>query len=249
MEPLGAGLPSLYRVTTLLGPRATAALAREAYVRHADAQLSRVVHHSAPPPHDPSRWFETSVGGPALRAFYTAPAVLNALRTVTGSGWRPSGEDGSYSYYRREGHFLGIHLDVDECKLALITCFHEEGAPSEGQSGALELWPERVGEPLAAIEADPEPGRVTVRLRPGESIVLLGGLAPHRFTATGPGHVRITAPLCYLPGVARPGIAPAHPFSSLVRSRSNTAHPPESPGRASGVIGHLPHAQPTRCVR
>lgn len=199
MEPLGPRLPSLHRVTRLLGPRATEALAREAFARHADAQISLVGDDAAAPPHDPLRWFETAGGGPALRAFYTAPAVLGALRAVTGVAWRPSGEDGTYSYYRHEGHFLGIHLDVDDCKLALITCFHEEGAPSDGQSGALELWPERLGQPLAAIEADPEPGRLTVRLRPGESIVLLGGRAPHRFTPTGQGHVRITAPLCYLP--------------------------------------------------
>ena len=47
------------------------------------------------------------------------------------------------------------------------------------------------------MRADPVPGRVTVRLRPGQAIVLLGGLIPHAIEPLGPGHVRITSPLCF----------------------------------------------------
>ena len=63
--------------------------------------------------------------------------------------------------------------------------------------GSLSLWPGRTHEPVSAVRADPERGRVTVRLRPGEAIVLLGGMIPHAIEPLGPGHVRITCPLCF----------------------------------------------------
>jgi hypothetical protein len=190
-----------FQVTRLLGARATDALAREALPCHSAAEVWRLDRGSEDRG-SPSRWLETAAGGPALRAFYTATAVAALLRRLTGTAWRPSGAGGSYSYYRREGHFLGLHRDVEQCDLALITCVYEHGAPAAGQSGALHLWPERTQERLGEIAADPEPGRVSVRLRPGESIILLGGIVPHTLAEIEKGHVRIAAPLCFRP--ARP---------------------------------------------
>jgi hypothetical protein len=34
-------------------------------------------------------------------------------------------------------------------------------------------------------------------LKPGETLLLLGGVVPHRLMPLGPDHLRIIAPLCY----------------------------------------------------
>lgn len=189
-----------WTVATVLGPRARAALETEALRAHAggatEARMD-VAHDEDRTRGNPARDLESAAGGPALRAFYTAPTLPAWLRRLTGLDWQRTGDLGTYSYYRRAGSFLGVHRDIDSCDLAVITCVCESGAPAGGISGSLSLWPERTSEPVSAVRADPEPGRVTVRLRPGEAIVLLGGLIPHAIEPLGPGHVRITSPLCF----------------------------------------------------
>lgn len=188
------------RVARVLGDRACAALAAEARRCHAAAATEGRLDVSPDEElrrGNPARWLESAPGGPALDALYTAPVLHGWIRRLTGLHWVPSGGQGTYSYYRREGHFLGVHRDVDECDIAVITCLEETGAPRLGRAGSLSLWPGRGGEPLAAIRADPEPGRITVRLKPGESIVLLGGLVPHALEPLAAGHVRAVSPLCF----------------------------------------------------
>jgi hypothetical protein len=183
----------------LLPDRARAALFREAAACHSDAQAALVIEHDGEENRGgvPDRWLETAAGGPRLAAFLRAPATRTLLRRLTGLEWTPSGE-GTYSYYRRHGHHLGLHRDVDECDLAVITCIHDSGADSEvGDGAALVLYPGRVQEPLSTIRADPTRGAVPVRLASGDSLVLLGGAVPHRLAPVGPGHLRIVAPLCY----------------------------------------------------
>lgn len=187
-----------FAVTRMLSDRARGALAREALRVYPAAEVWRLDRSTDERSAcgDPARLLEMSAGGPVLERLYAAGAVRRLLRRLTGIDWQPSGPAGSYSYYRRPGHHLGLHRDVDYCGLALITCVLDRGAPPAGASGVLQLWP---GRELADVRRDPEPGRVDVRLRPGESVVLLGGAVPHAVAPMGAGHVRIVAPLCFKP--------------------------------------------------
>ena len=189
-----------WTVGELLGARARAALAVEARRSHA-AGATRAQLDASPDEDlrrgNPARRLESAPGGGTLQALYTAPVLHAWLRELTGLAWVPSGGLGTYSYYRREDDHLGIHRDVDECDLAVIACVAEAGAPTSGLAGTLSLWPDRAGERLSEIRAAPAAGRVTVRLAPGQSIVLLGGIVPHAVEPLVAGHVRIVAPLCF----------------------------------------------------
>jgi hypothetical protein len=183
----------------LLSERAHAALFREAAACHANAQLARVAEHDGEEHRGgtPDRWFEVAAGGRRLETFLHAASTRSVLRRLTGLDWVPTAADGSYSYYRREGYYLGLHRDVEECDLTVITCIHDSRAGSGGREGVLILYPSRVNEPLSAIRAEPDRDSVAFRVAPGESLVLLGGLVPHRLHPVGRNHVRIVAPLCY----------------------------------------------------
>ena len=144
-----------------------------------------------------------AAGRRALVVYVTAghPTLdrsLELLRGLTGIAWAPSGEGGTYSYYRRPGHHLGVHRDIDACDLAVITCVHESSRAND-RAGALCLYPGRTRDALPGLRARPEDGALYVRLEPGQSLVLLGGIVPHRVVPVGERHARIVAPLCYRP--------------------------------------------------
>jgi hypothetical protein len=54
-----------------------------------------------------------------------------------------------------------------------------------------------LGAPLGRIRAAPEHGVAIVKARPGQSILLLGGLVPHRVEPLGPAGQRIISALCF----------------------------------------------------
>ena len=187
-----------YRVLKLLSRSGLQALAEEAFVQHRQAETVRVTDAGSGDgaTGNPNRWLESAPGGRMLNAFYRAERVRRILQAVTGVRWRQSGGGGSYSYYRGADHHLGLHRDIDECDLAVITCVYDQREQTAA-SGELVLYPSRQGESLARIEKSPELGAVPVHLRPCESLILLGGLVPHRVAPLAEGHVRIVAPLCY----------------------------------------------------
>jgi hypothetical protein len=150
---------------------------------------------------DPDRWLDWAAGGPAMTAFYHSPHVLQTLRRLTGISWQPSGRHGSYSYYERPGQYLGLHRDVDICDLAIITCVFERRADDGSAAGMLCLYPGRTGERLSEIRRAPTRGAVYLRLDPGQSLILLGGIVPHWLVPVVVGQVRIVAPLCYRPAL------------------------------------------------
>ncbi len=94
---------------------------------------------------------------------------------------------------------MGLHRDVPECELSVITCVVD----TPGEGGALVLFPGRTAEALAAVRATPAEGAVTLRLAPGESLLLFGHAVPHAVTPVAPGRTRITASLCYRPAAPR----------------------------------------------
>jgi hypothetical protein len=186
-------------IVRLLAPDTLGALQAEALAAHPDAVETLVEQGDGEENRggSPERGLDSSVGGPVLHGLYHAPEVLDALGALTDVEWTPSGGEGSYSYYCRPGHHLGLHRDVDECDLALIVCILDDRPEQAGDAGSLCLYPGRSHEPLSAIRATPERGEVRVRATPGEAVVLLGGVVPHRVLPVGERHVRIVAPLCY----------------------------------------------------
>ena len=190
-------------VTRLVEPDEHARLAAEAWACRTTATTTRI--DVAPADGEirgqPARWLDSAVGGFELAAFFTGAPVLALLATLTGLSWAPLGNQGIYSYYRRPGHNLGLHRDAPDCTVAVITCLVDDG-PDAG--GDLVVYPGRAAARLADIRRDPDTGAHQLRLEPGESAVLLGGLVPHRVTAVEQGRTRIVAPLCYRAATARP---------------------------------------------
>lgn len=168
-------------------------LVRDAFDAHRVATEARSSKRATGSRGNPDRWLESGPGGQALNAFAASDAVLDTLVRATGASWQPAGP-GSWSYYRQEGHYLGLHRDLAVCDLALITCVYDEGRSDE--RGQLRTWPTRTRASLEEIHRDPAGAR-TVRLLPGESVLLLGGFLPHEVSPLASGHVRIVAPLCY----------------------------------------------------
>ncbi|MGH2779125.1 MAG: hypothetical protein ACRDJB_10830 [Actinomycetota bacterium] len=184
-------------VIRLLDDAAVTGLANEAFVCHSDAIVQEVCcpGDEFERRGDPDRWLESASGGPLLQGFYNSAMVGDTIAGLTGVHWRTAGGLGTFSYYRRAGHHLGLHRDLELCDLAVITCVYDN-VRDRTSSGTLCLYPSRTGETLEAIRAD-DRGGVHVRLAPGQSLVLLGGVIAHRLLPMKPGHTRIVAPLCF----------------------------------------------------
>lgn len=144
----------------------------------------------------PPRRFLSSSAGAVQDAMYESPVMHGMLSEICGLRIVPSGNRGSYSYYARPGDFLEVHRDIETCDVALITALHDN-SPPEDAGGALMLYPGRIGEPLSAIRARPHDGYSLVKLAPGQSIVLFGGIVPHRVLPVAAGQVRIISVLCF----------------------------------------------------
>ncbi len=147
----------------------------------------------------PARRFLSASGGPLQHAYYSAPRTALYLSRLAGAHVRPTSERGTYSYYARAGDFLAIHRDVELCDLAVITCLHD-GPNQTSSSGVLHLYPDRTDEPLSAVRSDPSNGAVSVRLRPGQTIIFFGGLIPHAILPVTAHQVRIVSVLCFQVG-------------------------------------------------
>jgi hypothetical protein len=143
----------------------------------------------------PARRLFSSAGGAAQQALYASKGFLRTLEAIVGAPLHPSGAQGSYSYYVRPGDYLGLHRDVLACDVAAITCLCDAGG--RDGSGALQLYPGRVAESLARIRATPDQGLVPLQLKPGETIVLLGGTVAHATAAMAEGQKRVISVLCY----------------------------------------------------
>ena len=144
----------------------------------------------------PIRNFKSALGGPALMSFYRSSWVLDCLRGLMNCPVKPTGENGTYSYYEPQGDFLGLHRDIITCELAVITCLYDNSNPHD-MGGALCIYPDRMLEPLENIRRSPDQGNMKLSILPGQSLVFLGGFLPHTLMPTGPGQLRVVAVLCY----------------------------------------------------
>lgn len=144
----------------------------------------------------PRRSLLSAEAGPAQDGFYYDPLFVEFLSSACGVPVRPSGSRGSYSYYVRPGDFLDLHRDIETCDVAVITAVHDNSAPNE-DSGSLIVYPERTDEPLSALRAAPYDGAYAVKLLPGQTVILLGGIVPHRVAPVRARQVRIVSVLCF----------------------------------------------------
>jgi hypothetical protein len=144
----------------------------------------------------PRRSLLTSTAGPIQDAWYASTYLRRFLSAQIGLPVRPTGNRGSYSFYARKGDFLDLHRDIDTCDVSVITVIHDNSAATE-DSGALVLYPSRIGEPLSAIRARPDDGAKPIKIVPGQTIIILGGVTPHRVIPVAEGQVRIISALCF----------------------------------------------------
>ena len=144
----------------------------------------------------PRRKLLASSAGPAQDAMYASESLRGILSATCGLPIMPSGNRGSYSYYARPGDFLDLHRDVETCDVAMITALYDNSLPA-ANGGALVVYPGRVGEPLSAIRARPREGARLVKLAPGQTIILFGGVLPHCVLPVGDGQVRMVSVLCF----------------------------------------------------
>ena len=179
--------------TRMVGDIGLGALVRDAVQAHPHAAEAHMISRASGERGDPDRWLESAPGGPALERFAHSEAVLDTLTRATGVAWQPAGP-GTWSYYRREGHHLGIHRDLAVCDLAVITCVVDEGG--HGTQGLLRLWPSRARESIDDIRHNPRRA-IHLRIAAGQTVLLLGGLVAHQVLPLGPQQIRIVAPLCY----------------------------------------------------
>jgi hypothetical protein len=144
----------------------------------------------------PSRALRTAGGGEVQDALYASPALHAFLSGQCGQPIAPSGNRGSYSYYVEPGDFLGLHLDVDTCDVALITVL-QDGTDPNDPGGGLAVFPRALGAPLGHVRTTGGGGMAVVKARPGESIVILGGLVPHQVLPLGTSGQRVISALCF----------------------------------------------------
>jgi hypothetical protein len=144
----------------------------------------------------PRRALHTAAGDAVQDALYAAPWLRALLSEQCGAPVRPTGSRGSYSYYVQPGDFLDTHLDIDECDVTLITVLHDS-TPPDSPAGGLAVYRDEFSAPLSRIRANPESGAALVKAKPGESIILLGGLVPHRVVPIGESGQRVISALCF----------------------------------------------------
>ena len=142
----------------------------------------------------PGRALGSGPGGEVQDAFYAAPELHAMLAGLCGTAVRPTGDRGSYSYYTRPGDHLDLHVDVVSCDVTLITVLHDS-TPELDPGGALVAFPTLFGASLGVARA--HTGEPTVlKAPPGASVVILGGLVPHRIHPLTTG-TRVISVLCF----------------------------------------------------
>ena len=184
-------------VSGLFEPDTVRALREEAAARqdHAEAVTVSSSDSEAIRGGNPARKYLNAPGGPVQCALYLCRALRDTVASLVGLQVVPTGAGGTFTYYCRPRDFLTIHRDIVTCDVALITCLEEAGVKHSG--GKLCLYPDRIWESLRSLRKDPVKGAVPVRLAPGETAVLFGGVVPHCTIPVGDGQRRVVSLLCY----------------------------------------------------
>ena len=124
-------------------------------------------------------------GGPLQQGLYAHPQLIALVAGYAGSPVRPCGTQASYSLYR----------DVVGCDLALITCLYDNHPGATG--GSTEIWFEEGLTPLQHLRQGAGNGPTRLALLPGQTMLLHGGVLPHRILPTEAGRLRIVSLMCF----------------------------------------------------
>jgi hypothetical protein len=143
----------------------------------------------------PARQLVSVQGGAVLSALYGDARLGAFIGAQAGMPVRPCGEQATFSIYTGDGAHLGLHRDVPGCDIALIACLHDNQPDSDG--GSIELWPADSTTPLDELRRGGGAASVVLALAPGQTLLLHGGLVPHRIRATRAGRLRIVALMCF----------------------------------------------------
>lgn len=148
----------------------------------------------------PTRNLVYSDGGEVQNELYGAPALTRFLESVTELPVQATGSQGGFLYYTRRGDHLGLHLDVEHCDLVVLTIVQDHSR-HDSPSGSCVVFPGFVGVPLPAVrETALTDGGVRLKLRPGQSLVMFGGVVPHLVLPVEEQQARITSALCFRAG-------------------------------------------------
>jgi hypothetical protein len=181
---------------TLIGPQWLEGLADEAERARAAGSRAEVAVSDETETRggSPARAFRGAPGGEIHWSLHGSPDIARTLSVICELPLIATG-GGTYSYYEREGDFLALHRDVISCDVAMITCIglREPKQPA----GGLLLYPQRIRDQLSDVRSGGPGAGTPVRLAPGETILLLGGLVPHEVTPTVAGQDRVVAINCF----------------------------------------------------
>lgn len=134
-------------------------------------------------------------GGPVQDELFAAAALQRFVADQVRLPLRPCGARASYSIYAGPQSHLDIHRDVPGCDIALVTCLHDSH-PFAGD-GAVDLWLDDLTTPLGEIRSHSERRRSRLALEPGDSMLIHGGLIPHRIPKPGIDRTRVVSLMCF----------------------------------------------------
>ncbi|MDP2008114.1 MAG: hypothetical protein Q8K45_20790 [Rubrivivax sp.] len=143
----------------------------------------------------PARRLLSVEGGPLQESLFGHPEVAALLARQVGSPVRPCGLRATYSIYHRKGAHLDVHRDVVGCDLALIACLHDSQPDAEG--GATDVWLDDALTPLGRLREGGGSAPTRVALRPGQAMLLHGGVLPHRIRPLEAGRLRVVSLMCF----------------------------------------------------
>jgi hypothetical protein len=142
----------------------------------------------------PARAHRSGEGGDLHWALHGCPQMTETLAGLCGLSVTPAGS-GTYSYYEETGDFIGLHRDVLQCDIAVITALTP--CAINRTAGELVVYPELMREPLSAVRAAGTQAGHSLPLDLGHTVILLGGIVPHEVAPACPGQERIVAINCY----------------------------------------------------
>ena len=157
-----------------------------------------------PEPHrggDPPRGFASVPAGERQEALYQDPALAERLGREVGRPVQPSAERGTYSFYEQRGDHLGIHRDIADCDVTLVTCLQDHADPGF-ETGAVAVWPARLDAPLSEVRLAADREAVRLRLGVGETLLLCGAVLPHAVLPVAEDQDLILSILCFAFGDA-----------------------------------------------
>jgi hypothetical protein len=157
----------------------------------------------APPGHDteqvrggePARLVRCVDGGPAQTALFNAPALHKFITQQIGARVRPCGGRATYSIYADEGAHLDIHRDIPGCDVALIACLQDSEPDDAG--GAIEIWLDHPVTPLDEVRSGAAGHGTRFTIAPGQTMLLHGGVLPHRIPPIRAGRMRVVSLMCF----------------------------------------------------